>query len=295
MLSRKDAGTKVSDAYDTVAPIGEQFVKDQKLRERLVAAVDAGLAARQRAQKQVGIAGTARRLGTDPVLRAELVEMVEQLRAARRRIEPKRSHTLRNVGMVVAGAGLVIAIPSVRNRLKRMLRGSDSRTPSVGGTMHANAKTIEQEIEVAVPVSAAYDQWTQFEEFPRFMEGIDEVKQLDDTLLHWAATVAGKKAEWDAKVVEQQPNRRIVWESVAGKNTRGIVSFEEAGPSQTRIHLSMTYALDDVAEQAGAAAGLDNRRIRGDLERFRELIEGRVVPSGAWRDEIKNGEASAKS
>ena len=114
--------------------------------------------------------------------------------------------------------------------------------------MDANAKTIEQEIEVAVPVTAAYNQWTQFEEFPRFMEGIDEVKQLDDTLLHWAATVAGKKAEWEAKVIEQQPNRRIVWESVAGKNTRGIVSFEEAGPSQTRIHLSMTYALDDVAE-----------------------------------------------
>ena len=295
MLSRKDAGTKVSDAYDTVAPIGGQLVKDQKLRERLVAAVDAGLAARQRARQQVGIAGTARRLGTDPVLRAELIEMVEQLRAARRRIEPRRRHTVRNVAMVAAaGAGVVLAVPSVRYRLKSMLRRGELQTPDVGSAVHGNAKTVEQEIEVAVPVTTAYNQWTQFEEFPRFMEGIDEVKQLDDTLLHWAATVAGKKAEWEAKVVEQQPNRRIVWESVAGRNTRGIVSFEEAGPSQTRIHLSMTYALDGAAEKAGAAAGLDDRRIRGDLERFRELIEGRVTPSGSGR-ETRNGEASTKS
>ena len=150
--------------------------------------------------------------------------------------------------------------------------------------------TIEHSIDVEVPVRTAYNQWTQFEEFPSFMEGVDEVKQLDDSLLHWAATVGGKKAEWEAKVVEQEPNRRIVWESVAGKNTRGIVSFEEAGPSQTRIQLSMTYALDGVAEKAGAAAGIDNRRIRGDLERFRELIEGRGVATGAWRGEIKDGE-----
>ena len=286
MLSRKNAGNTLNDALDTVTPIGEQFVKDQTLRERLMAAVEAGLAARQRAQQQVGIAGTARRLGSDPVLRAELLEMVAQLQHARHRLERRRSHKLRNVSLIVVGAGIAVAVPSVRSRLKRAVSGTELHVPAVG----PSSKTVEEKIEVAVPVTTAYNQWTQFEEFPSFMEGVDEVKQLDDTLLHWAATVGGKKAEWEAKVVEQEPNRRIVWESVAGKNTRGIVSFEEAGPSQTRIQLSMTYALDGVAEKAGAAAGIDNRRIRGDLERFRELIEGRGVATGAWRGEIKDGE-----
>jgi uncharacterized membrane protein len=208
--------------------------------------------------------------------------MVVQLRKARKRVEAKRSHKLRNASLVVTGVGVVVAtIPSVRARLKSLAPRGEFRDVGLAKAARANAKTVEQEIEVAVPVAAAYDQWTQFEEFPAFMEGVDEVKQLDDTLLHWAATVAGKRAEWEAKVVDQQPNRRIAWESVAGKNTRGVVSFEEAGPDQTRIHLSMTYALDDVAEKAGAAAGLDDRRIRGDLERFRVLVEGKQAAARA--------------
>lgn len=116
MLSRKNAGNTLAGAYDTVAPIGEQLVKDQKLRERLVGAVDAGIAARQRAQQQVGIAGTARRLGTDPALRADLLEMVGQLREARHRIEAKRSHKLRNLGLVVAVVAVAAAVSSLWNR-----------------------------------------------------------------------------------------------------------------------------------------------------------------------------------
>jgi len=151
-------------------------------------------------------------------------------------------------------------------------------------------RTIEQEIEVEVPVSTAYNQWTQFEEFPNFMEGVDEVKQLDDTLLRWAATVAGKKAEWDAKIIEQEPDSRIIWESVDGKQTRGTVTFEPAGAgSRTRIRLNMSYRPEGVAEKVGSAVGLDERRVRGDLERFRELIEARQVESGAWRDKIERG------
>ena len=273
MLSTKKAGAKINDAIDNVTPIGEQLVNDQKLRERLVAAVDAGLAARRRAQQQVGIGGTARRLTSDPVLRAELLEMVAQLQHARHRLEKKRSHKLRNLSLLVAGAGAAFAVPSVRSRVQGLLRRNDVVASGVG----SGSKTVEENIDVAVPVTTAYDRWTRFEEFPTFMEGVDEVKRLDDTLLHWAATVGGKKAEWEAKVVEQDPNRRIVWESVAGRNTRGVVSFEEAGPSQTRINLIMTYALDGVAEQAGAAAGIDNRRIRGDLERFRDLVEERAT------------------
>ena len=116
------------------------------------------------------------------------------------------------------------------------------------------ATTITQEIEVEVPVATAYNQWTQFEEFPSFMEGVDSVKQLDDTLLHWAATVAGKKAEWDAKIIEQRPNERIVWESVDGKQTRGAVTFAPADSgSKTRIRLAMSYKPDGISEKAGSA------------------------------------------
>ncbi len=268
MLSRNHRST-LNDTIDSVTPIGDQLVKDQKLRERLVAAVEAGVAAGNRAHQQLGFAGTARRLGSDPALRAELLEMVDQLQQARRRLERRRSHKLRNAGLLLAGAGIAFAVPAVRRRVGSLLRRNDVHVPAVG----VGSKTVEEKIEVAVPVTKAYDRWTNFEEFPRFMEGVDEVRRLDEKLLHWAATVGGKRAEWEAKVVEQEPNRRIVWESVAGKNTRGIVSFEEAGPSQTRIRLSMTYALDDLAEQAGAAAGVDKRRIRGDLERFRDLVE----------------------
>jgi uncharacterized membrane protein len=286
MYTRKDAKSRLSDTLDTVSPIGQQFVTDQKLRKRVLAAVDAGLAARRRAQRQVGAVGTVRRLGSDPVLRAELTEMLAQLQAAQKRIESKRRRRARSIGLLLTGTGIVVAaVPPVRDRIKGLLRGSELSISSPA--------TVKQEIEVAVPVKTAYNQWTQFEEFPKFMEGVDEVTQLDDTLLHWAATVGGKRAEWDSKIVEQEPDRRIVWESVAGKNTRGIVSFEEAGPSRTRIHLSMTYSLDGVAEKAGAVVGLDNRRVRGDLERFRALIESQGTETGSWRGEIHDGERSS--
>jgi uncharacterized protein involved in propanediol utilization len=116
MLTRKNASTSLTDAYDTVAPIGEQLVKDQKLRERLIAAVDAGIAARNRAQQQVGLAGTARRLSSDPALRADVLEMVAQLREARRRVGAKRSHKLRNVGLIVAVAAVAAAVSSLWSR-----------------------------------------------------------------------------------------------------------------------------------------------------------------------------------
>ena len=171
-----------------------------------------------------------------------------------------------------------------------------------GGTGHgwsdAGAKeaVIEEVIELAVPVQTAYNQWTQFEEFPRFMEGVDEVRQLDDTLLHWAATVAGKHAEWDAKIVEQEPDRRIVWESTDGKRTRGAVSFEQLDSSRSRIRLQMSYLAEGVGEQLGSTIGLDKRRVRGDLQRFRELVEERQGETGAWRGEIKDGaETTTKS
>ena len=153
--------------------------------------------------------------------------------------------------------------------------------------------TIVEDIEVAAPVSVVYNQWTQFEEFPTFMEGIDEVKQLDDTLIHWAASIAGKKAEWDAKIIEQEPDKRITWESIDGMNTRGTVSFEQAGSTErTLIRLRMTYRADGAADVIGSAIGLDELRVRGDLERFRDLIEDRKSATGAWRGTIEDGTAT---
>jgi len=140
-----------------------------------------------------------------------------------------------------------------------------------------------------VPVSTAYNQWTQFEDFPLFMEGVDHVQQLDDTLLHWAATVAGKTNQWNAKIIEQHPDRQISWISEDGKKTRGTVSFEPRGEKKTRVSLSMSYQADPF-EAVGSAAGLDAHRVRGDLERFKELIESRGTETGAWRGEVTAGQ-----
>lgn len=206
-----------------------------------------------------------------------LVDVAAQLKRTVSRAERRRSHKFRNALLVLGVIGAAGAAAAVA--LKRRRRAAAPSGPT----------NVDAEIEVEVPVSTAYNQWTQFEEFPRFMDGVDEVKQLDDTLLHWAATVAGRHAEWDAKILEQEPDRRIMWESVDGKQTRGTVTFEKAGPTRSRIRLHMRYTPDGAAEQVGSAIGLDSRRIHGDLARFRDLVEGRQEASGAWRGEIEGG------
>jgi len=150
-------------------------------------------------------------------------------------------------------------------------------------------RVIESSIEVAVPVSAAYNQWTQFEEFPQFMQGVEEVRQLGDTRLHWVASIGGRRAEWDAKILEQHPDRQISWISEDGKKTRGTVTFEPVGDARTRVQLSMSYQAEGIGELVGSAAGLDTRRVRSDLERFKNLIEERGTETGAWRGEISSG------
>ena len=148
---------------------------------------------------------------------------------------------------------------------------------------------IQKTIEVDVPVATAYNQWTQFEEFPQFMDGVEEVRQLGDTRLHWVASVGGHRAEWDAKILEQHPDRQISWISEDGKKTRGTVTFESLGEKQTLVRLSLGYQAEGFVEAVGSAAGLDRRRVEGDLERFKELIEGRGTESGAWREDISAG------
>jgi uncharacterized membrane protein len=127
------------------------------------------------------------------------------------------------------------------------------------------------------------------------MEGVDHVQQLDDTRLHWVATIAGHKAEWDAKILEQHPDRQISWISEDGKKTRGTVSFEPRGPSSTLIRLSMSYQAEGPAETLGSASGLDTKRVRGDLQRFKDLIESRGEESGAWRGEVSAGTTDTQS
>jgi uncharacterized membrane protein len=147
--------------------------------------------------------------------------------------------------------------------------------------------TIEKSIDVEVPVRTAYNQWTQFEEFPRFMEGVKEVKQISDDRLHWCAEVGGKKEEWDARITEQKPDERVAWTSEGAAMNAGVVTFHKLTPEQTRVMLQLEYEPEGVVESAGSALGFVSRRVEGDLHRFKEFIESRGEETGAWRGTIQ--------
>ena len=146
--------------------------------------------------------------------------------------------------------------------------------------------TIEQSVEVCVPLSTAYNQWTQFEEFPRFMEGIEEVRQLDDTHLHWVADFGGRRHEWDAQVTEQKPDERVARRNTDGKENAGAVTFHRIDDSTTRVMVQMDFVPEGVVEKVGDAIGAPDRRVKGDLQRFKEMIESRGRESGAWRGQV---------
>ncbi|TCS34673.1 polyketide cyclase/dehydrase/lipid transport protein [Paucimonas lemoignei] len=147
-------------------------------------------------------------------------------------------------------------------------------------------ETVEKSCEVNVPVNTAYNQWTQFEDFPKFMEGVKEVRQLDDTHLHWHAEIAGKDKEWDAQITEQIPDKRIAWRSTSGAPNGGVVTFHRIDDNTTRIMLQMDYEPEGVVENVGNAMGVFTRRVEGDLERFKEFIESRGQETGAWRGQV---------
>ncbi len=149
--------------------------------------------------------------------------------------------------------------------------------------------SVEQSIEIDVPISTAYNQWTQFEEFPRFMEGVEQVRQLDDKRLHWVANVGGERHEWDAEIVEQKPDERIAWKSPDRKGPDGVVTFHRLSPESTKVMVQLDWEPEGMLEQLGSALGADERRVKGDLERFQELIESRGAETGAWRGEIEHG------
>ena len=149
---------------------------------------------------------------------------------------------------------------------------------------------VEESLELNVPVTTAYNQWTQFEEFPQFMEGVESVTQIDDTHLRWVAEIGGKRHEWTAEITRQEPDREIAWRAEEGHFVSGFVTFEPLGDNQTRINVVMEHETEGLAETLGSALGADSRRVKGDLERFKELVESRGVESGAWRGEVKSGE-----
>jgi uncharacterized membrane protein len=149
--------------------------------------------------------------------------------------------------------------------------------------------TMEKSVTVDVPLHTAYNQWTQFESFPTFMEGVEEVRQIDDTHVHWKAKIAGVTREWDAEIVDQTPDERITWRSTGGAQQVGTVSFAPEAGEATRVTLRMEFEPEGFVEKAGDALNIVEHRVAGDLERFKELIESQGFESGGWRGDVSPG------
>jgi uncharacterized membrane protein len=142
---------------------------------------------------------------------------------------------------------------------------------------------------VDVPVRVAYDQWTQMEEFPRFMEGVDDVRQVTDTHMHWRVSIGGVEREFDAVITDQVPDQVIAWASVDGPKQAGTVTFRALDPERTEVALAMVFEPEGLVESAGEALGIVESHVRGDLERFKEFIESRGAQTGSWRGEVLGG------
>ncbi|MFE2052091.1 SRPBCC family protein [Streptomyces sp. NPDC059459] len=150
---------------------------------------------------------------------------------------------------------------------------------------------VKEAVDVEVPVHTAYNQWTQFEEFPHFMEGVEEIRQLDDRHSHWTTKVSGVKREFDTEIVDQLPDERITWRTTTGDTKqKGTVSFQRLDDTHTRVELVMDVEPTGVAEKTGDMLGVIDRRVKGDMQRFKEYIEGRGGETGAWRGRIRPGE-----
>jgi uncharacterized membrane protein len=146
--------------------------------------------------------------------------------------------------------------------------------------------SVQESIEVNVPLSTAYNQWTQFEQFPNFMQSVHEIRQLDDRHLHWRADVAGKEKEWDVEITEQIPDKRIAWRSISGVANGGAVTFHKISDSTTRIMLQMDYQPEGPLETIGDAIGAVRMEARSNLQRFKEMLENRGRETGAWRGSV---------
>ena len=146
---------------------------------------------------------------------------------------------------------------------------------------------VEKTVEIERPIRMVYDQWTQFEEFPRFMEGVEEVQQLDEKTLHWRARIGGKTEEWEAEIVQQVPDQAIAWRHTRGAVNSGVVTFVPVDGERTRVSLALDYDPQGFVEKVGDILGVVSRRVEGDLERFKTFLEERVTETGAWRGQVK--------
>ena len=151
---------------------------------------------------------------------------------------------------------------------------------------------IIESIDVDVPVRVAYDQWTQFEDFPKFMDAVESVEQLDDTTLRWTAEIATVDKTWTAKITEQSPDQRIAWNSIEGAKNAGVVTFHRIDDRKTRVTLQLDVEPEGPVESVGDALGFVQRQAKGDMERFKELVEKQGVASGAWRGEVRQDDVN---
>jgi uncharacterized membrane protein len=150
--------------------------------------------------------------------------------------------------------------------------------------------TVQKAIEVEMPISSVYNQWTQFEQFPAFMDGVEQIEQLDPTRLRWVANVGGRRKEWTAKIVEQVPDQVIAWQAEEGAGNAGIVRFQSLGPARTRVEVQLEYEPEDFMESMGDKLGFMSRRLEADLKRFKEFIESHGRETGGWRGSVHGGE-----
>jgi uncharacterized membrane protein len=172
------------------------------------------------------------------------------------------------------------------------VNGSHRCGTGVACARHARRKehtmsTIEQSVEVEAPLSTIYKQWTQFEEFPRFTQGVEEVRQLDDTHLHGVAEFAGSRHEWDAEMTEQKPDERVAWRNTDGKDNAGVVTFHRLDDVRTRVMVQVDFVPEGIKEKLGGMLGAPDRRVKGDRERFKKLMESRGAETAGWRGEVE--------
>jgi uncharacterized membrane protein len=252
----------------------EKAAQDKQLKKHARKAADAASVVWHRAAKEG--TGAARNKDTSKQIGRIAYELAEVGRRVAETKPRRRAGVRGAIAVTALGAAGVVGV--------RKLREQKPDLVSFGGPV-----TIQESVDVEVPLSTAYNQWTQFEQFPNFMEGIDEVRQLDDTRLHWVANVRGRRREWDAKITEQRPDERVAWTSTSGTLNAGVVTFHRLSDTSTRIMVQIDYEPADTLEAAAGLAGAVRRRVRRDLERFKEMIESRGRETGAWRGTVESG------
>jgi uncharacterized membrane protein len=263
---------QVKDNASAAAEFAAALARDKKFRKQLIEGVGHGYRAKQRVSVRFGIIGALARIAADEELRAEAQQMVRNLQNAWNRLDKRRSHRTRNTLLLLAGAGGAAA--------------AVAKLPKKRLTSETTPRTVEADIEVNVPVSTAYNQWTQFEEFPQFMDGVEQVRQLDDQRLHWVAEFGGTRHEWDAEITEQLPDERVAWRNTDGKDNAGVVTFHKLDDTRSKVMVQMDWVPEGIKEKIGDALGAPDRRVAGDLERFKAMIESRGQETGGWRGEV---------